>query len=204
MRPSCLLLIPLLASATAVTAAEPAPAAKPARAPDAPSEFIFNINAFVGAKVLKHDDWDPVDGQGAFGVEFDMQHQSWPVALAVNVIGSGGTHENDDTNVTTSGSTGELQLGVRKTWDTPGLLRFSIAGGLDLVSAATKVETPSTTTKEDGGGVGFWVSGGIYWTIARHFNIGPQVAFSAARVELDDRDVQAGGIFLGVILGGCF
>jgi hypothetical protein len=200
MRP--FLLIPLIPFIATAGAAEPAPRAAPA--PAAHSEFIFNVNAFVGGKILDHEDWDPVDGQGAFGVEFDMQHHSWPVALAVNVLGSGGRHQNDDTNVTTSGSTGELQLGVRKTWDTPGMLRFSIAGGLDLVSAATKVETPSSTTKDDGGGAGFWISGDIHWTIARHFNIGPQVGFSAAKVELTNRDVQAGGIFIGLLVGGCF
>lgn len=196
------LIAPLLSAVVAAGAAEPAP--KPVRAPAAPSEWTCNLNAFIGGKILDHDAWDPVDGQGAFGVEVDLQHHSWPVALAVSVIGSGGTHKDDVTNTTNSGSTAELQLGARKIWTTPGMMRFAIAGGLDVVGASTKVETPSTTTKEHGSGAGYWVSGGFYWTFARHFNVGPQVGFSSAEVQLANQTVQAGGIFIGLVAGGTF
>ena len=200
------LLIPLLATAVAASAAEPAtkPAPKPVRAPAGPSEWDINVSAFIGGKALKRDDWDPIEGQAAFGVEFDIQHISWPVALTVNAIGSGASHKDDAANTTQSGSTGELQLGVRKIWNTPGMLRFTLAGGADLVSASTKFETPSTTTKESGSGIGLWASGGFYFVIARHFTVGPQVGISTAEVDLGNKTVQAGGIFLGVTVGGTF
>jgi hypothetical protein len=177
---------------SAVAADPPAPA---------PREWSGNVNAFLGGKTLERDDWDPVEHQGAFGVQFDIQHDTWPAALVVNLMGSGATHKEDSTNVETKGSTGEIQLGVRKIWTTPGCMRFTLAGGLDLVSASRRVDTGPTTTDDKGGGAGLWASGGVYWTLWQHFNIGPQVTYSWANVTIADQNVRAGGLFAGLILG---
>jgi len=188
-------LVPLLllvATAAGAAAAEP-------REPRGPSS-TGNINGYLGVKQLDHDDWDPVEGHGAIGVLFDVQPPGWPVALAINLILSGATDEDDGTGIDTTGTTSELQIGVKKVWFTPGATRFALAGGVDLVGASREIDINGVTTDDDDGGLGLWASAALYWTFGA-FNIGPQVTWSTAQVELFDQEVDAGGIHLGVLLG---
>src|SRR4051812_9218689 len=71
-----------------------------------------NILGFLGVKSLDHDDWDPVDDHLAYGVQSDFRGRSWPLSLAIDIIGSGDKRQKDGVNFT--GATLEVDLGVRK------------------------------------------------------------------------------------------
>lgn len=195
-------LIPVLTACLACGAAaaadQPAPAEQHASAFDG---WSGNLDGFIAGKYLDRDEWTPLEKQGAFGVQFDIQHASWPAALVLNVVGSSATHKEDSTNVKTTGSTGELQFGVREIWASAGHIRFTLAAGFELASASRKVDNGPTTTTDKAGGAGLWASGGVYWTLWHHFNIGPQVTISEAHVTLADQDVRAGGLSIGMIAG---
>ena len=45
------------------------------------------------------------------------------------------------------------------------------------------------------------MDGGIFWRLGKRFNLGLEARFSAAQVKLSGRDVQAGGVSVGLILG---
>lgn len=157
-----------------------------------------NVNGYLGAKHLDEDDWEPVENQGAFGVLFDIRGRDWPISLAANLIGSGEVDE--DGPVDTTGSTSELQLGVKKIWDFPGKFHLGLGGGLAIVSAAIEVDGPGPSTDDDDSGLGAWLSLDPYWTFG-HFNLGPHIAISAAEVTLFGDDKKAGGLHVGLALG---
>ncbi len=173
---------------------------------DTPPSWTGNINALIGGKVLDEDDWEPVEGHAAFGLMFDTRPRSWPVALCINLIGSVGGDEDDDTDIDTVASTGELQLGIKKVFGEGGEIgpfRAWIAGGVSFMTAAIVIDRPNADEiDEDDSAIGGWAGVGCYWTIARHFNIGPAVQFSAGEeVELFGRERQPGGLLVGLNLG---
>ena len=49
--------------------------------------------------------------------------------------------------------------------------------------------------------MGFWIEGGIHWTLAEHFNIGFDVRWSKAEVTINGVDGEAGGSHAGLLLG---
>jgi hypothetical protein len=164
----------------------------------APPSWTGNVNGFIGAKYLDHNDWEPVDVQGAFGVIFDTAPRAWPISLAVNTIFSGA---HDDDVIDTDGSTSELQLGVKKIWNLPGLTRLFLAGGPDIVTAYTEIHTRSGHRDDRDTGVGLWLSSGAYWEIGRHINLGFMITASGAEVTLFNEDRNAGGLFIGILSG---
>jgi hypothetical protein len=126
------------------------------------------------------------------------------VALAVNVLGSDAVDRTRHTAQGTlyrEGATSELQLGLAAFCHLPGNARPFVAGGLALVWAGYRTDDDATSTSTSGGGVGWWAAGGELWTIGEHFNIGPQIGYSSARVKLDFGTVEAGGARAGVVLG---
>ena len=203
-RRSTLVALALATVGVAAAADAPAPAPAPAARPTTVPSWTGNVDAYLGAKALDHDDWDPIEGQAAFGLLFDTRPRSWPISLCVHLLGSGGYDKDDTTDVKTTGSTSELQLGIKKVFgdDGGGVFRGWVAGGVAIVSAARRIDPPGAgSTKDDDSGVGGWLGGGLYWTIANHFNIGPMVELSAAKVTLFGQDIQAGGLDAGILLG---
>jgi hypothetical protein len=162
------------------------------------STWTGNINGFMGAKYLDKDDWEPVENQGAIGILFDTAPRHWPVALATNLMLSG---DSDDDTVDTDGSTVELQVGVKGIFNLGAYTRLFVAGGPAIVTAYAKVDSGATDDDDDDSAIGGWLSAGIYWEIAEHFNLGALVTGSAAEVTLFDDDRKAGGLFVGVMAG---
>ena len=174
--------------------------AVPARRADSSADgWTGNINFFLGAKVLDEDDWEPVDEQAEIGFLLDFKGKSWPVSIAVDLLGS--YAEDDVYGVDIEGSTAELCFGVRKIWDSFEHVRPFIGGGIAFIWAEVEGERWGFSVSDDDTATGYWIGGGVYWTLAEHFNIGFDVRWSKAEVTLFDVDGEAGGSHVGFLLG---
>jgi opacity protein-like surface antigen len=173
-----------------------------------PTSWTGNINGFLGMKYLDEYDWEPVEEQAEFGVMLDFKQESWPVSIAIdyllssdNVTGLYYDPGYGTIPVTFEGETSELCLGVRKVWDYIPTVRPFFGGGVALIRAQVKAITWDWRDSADDDAVGFWIGGGVYWTLGEHFNIGFDVRWSKAEVTIDGLDFEAGGTHAGLLLG---
>jgi len=173
-----------------------------------PAGWTGNINAFLGMKYLDEDDWEPVEEQTEFGLRIDFKQEGWPVSIAIDYLVS----SDDDTGLwydpvigiftaTVEGETSELCLGVRKIWDHFPTMRPFIGGGIARITAEAKVSALGFSDSADDDAIGIWIGGGVYWTLAEHFNIGFDVRWSKAEVTFYGVDGEAGGSHVGLLLG---
>ena len=131
--------------------------------------------------------------------------EGWPVHIVADVLASGreGTLGED---ATVFGGTLEAATGIRKIWGNKQIHPY-VGAGLTLLSAAVEVESPLGTTDDQDVALGPWAGGGIFWRLGTRFNIGIDLRWSAADVELDFddggalRDLDAGGMHYGLTLG---
>lgn len=164
-----------------------------------PDGWTGNINFFLGAKVLDEDDWEPVEEQAEIGFLLDFKRKSWPVSIAVDLLGS--YAEDEVYGVDIEARTSELCFGVRKIWDSFEHVRPFIGGGIAFIWAEIEGESWGLSVSDDDTAPGIWIGGGVYWTLAEHFNIGLQARWSKAEVTLFDVDGEAGGGHFGFFLG---
>ncbi|MFZ5562708.1 MAG: hypothetical protein ACOZBW_01545 [Thermodesulfobacteriota bacterium] len=176
--------------------------ASPAFAQPKP-EWTGNINVFLGAKALDEDEWEPAHEQSEMGVEIDFRQKEWPISIAIDLMGA-----YDDGYIMTPGSfilaesrTSEFNVGLRKIWDQFPHVRPFIGGGLSLITAEAEATTYGLRISETDRSMGFWVGGGVYWTLNEHFNIGMELKSSWADVTLMGVDVNAGGGHFGLLAG---
>ncbi len=172
----------------------------------AQDEWTGNINAFLGRKTLDTDDWKPAEEQGEFGVEFDFRPKSWPINIAIDLLGASGEGTVFDPvlgNVKLKSKTSEFNIGVRKIWELAASpVRPFIGGGLSFMHAEGEVEIPGVgAASESGNGTGIWLGGGVYFTLAEHFNLGFELKYSDASVTIAGVDVNAGGTHIGLLAG---
>lgn len=160
-----------------------------------------NVNFLLGSKSLEESDWAPVEEQGEFGVMLDFKEQSWPVSIAIDMLGSG--DEETISGFKFEGTTSEFDLGARKIFEIENSnIRPFIGGGLALISAEAKLSysgIPIGSASDSGAGL--WLNGGVYWSINDQFNLGVQLRTSTAEVTFNGYDIQAGGGHAGVMLG---
>lgn len=183
-----------------------------------------NLNFVLGAKLLDPDDWPVGDNQGSIAFFSTFGPRSWPVQVAIDVLGSGSASKAvfyPEPGVEIQGSeitqsTLELGVGVRKIWRT-GRARPFVGGGLAVIWGQQEVEFPTRSAvdieghemevfpplvlSEDDEAPGVWIDGGIFWRLGRMFNIGLEARYSRADLSFRARNVQAGGFNLGLILG---
>ena len=88
-------------------------------------------------------------------------------AWAMTVMGYSNPLIND-----TTGTVSELSFGVTKVWETKGRVRPFIGGGVSFVKAEMQVDVPTGTATSSDDSIGFWVEGGVYWRLGRHFDLG--------------------------------
>ena len=138
-----------------------------------------------------------------------------PVALAVIVTAgllatpaqAGGKDTNDnDFNVDVDGSTLAIDGGVRwyfvknRSWEP------YVGGGVAYISGDLKTSGENNDVEFDDSTVGYWVNGGIKWVIGEHFNLGGDVRYEKAELDVEDDlnnpvDIEAGGLGYAVLLG---
>ena len=173
-----------------------------------PTDWTGNVNIFLGSKMLDEDDWAPVDQHFEAGVLIDFKQKSWPISIALDFLSSSDKEDvsfavlNFGTfNFNLEGNTTEINLGVRKIWDNPTMVRPFIGGGLAVISAEVKGTALGLSVSDDDTGVGVWLEGGAYVTLGQHFNIGAEARWSKAEVTLFNVDGEAGGFHVGALLG---
>ena len=171
---------------------------------DGPSN---NINFFFGQKSLSND-WDTAYGdyreQPEFGILGDFRAQDWPISISVELLGS--TKKEDDL----TGRTSEFGLGVKKIWEGAGTpIRPFVGIGLNSITAEFEEEfnDGSVASSEDTG-MGYYMEGGVYFTLGENLNLGALVRYSYASISVDkdndgeeDDDFNVGGTHAGIFIG---
>jgi opacity protein-like surface antigen len=167
-----------------------------------------NINFLFGQKTLS-DDWDVVDGnftqQPEFGILCDFRGSDWPLSIAVEMIGSGKKVGH------LLGSTYEFAVGVKKIWEDPGTPIKPFVG-IGMCSVTGKMEVKDdydyTVISSEKTGMGYFMEGGLYFTVADSINLGALVRYSYASLTVDgdgdnneDDDINGGGVHTGVFIG---
>ncbi len=170
------------------------------------AEWTGNLNAFFGGKALDDNDW-MADEQAQVGARLDFRRQDWPISLAADVHYSEGDFSG---NVFFPGvgvryyredvETSELNLGVRKYWITATNMRPFLGGGMAFVQVDAKRDIAGDVRSDRGDGSGLWISGGISWTL-NALNIGFDLRYTQAEVEMDFGDFEGGGGHAGMLLG---
>jgi len=168
-----------------------------------------HVNFFLGQKSLDGDDWAPIDDQFEFGVVMSFGQDDWPVHIAVDVLTSVGEKTLSDSfagDVTFTGSTFEIDTGVRKIWKKGKVLPY-IGGGIGIIGAATTVDAGFASVDAVDATFGLWAGTGVFFRLGSNFNIGLDLRYSNAEVDLDfgnaavAQNVSAGGFHYGLLLG---
>jgi len=82
-----------------------------------------------------------------------------------------------------------------------------LGGGVGIIGAATKVDDGFVNIDAVDAAFGFWADAGLFFRLGSRFNIGLDLRYSTADVDLDfgsgfvARDVNAGGFGYGLLLG---
>jgi len=173
-----------------------------------PPGWSGNVNFFLGLKLLDEDDWKPVDEPLEGGILLDFKQNRWPVSIAVDIL-----HADTDKNISVAVSdfgsfslnmeskTTELNVGIRKIWDTLEYVRPFIGGGVAIIKAEVGGTALGVSVSENDTAVGGWIDAGIYLTLAEHFNIGLDARWSKAEVDLFGVTGEAGGWHIGGLVG---
>lgn len=178
-------------------------------APSVAGEADGHVNFFIGQKSLDSDDWEPADKQPEFGAIMSFGNTDWPIHIAVDVMTSAKEEDVDDPffgSATLTAATIEGSFGARKIWNA-GNVRPYVGGGIALISAGVEFEELGITVDASDTAVGPWISGGVFWRLGSRFNLGFDVRWSSAEVDLDfgdgfvAEDVKAGGLHGGITLG---
>lgn len=171
-------------------------------------DWTGNINVFLGAKALDDDDWEPVEEQDELGISLDFRQKGWPFNIVLEYLNSSSDNESvvlcDPSgclDVNAEGETSELNFGIRKIWDTFPTVRPFIGGGLSLIKGELSVAALGSRASDSDSGIGLWFGGGVYWTLAEHFNLGLEAKVSTADVTLFGVESDAGGGHFGLIAG---
>ena len=183
-----------------------------------------NLNFVLGKKYLEADDWPVGDNQGSISFLSTFGPRSWPVQVAIDILGSASASTSTlfpESSAEIRGnelvhSTLELDVGVRKIWRS-GRARPFVGGGVGVIWGQQEVEFewspvfdtegnqitnyPALVLTENDEAPGVWIDGGVFWRLGKMFNIGVEARYSRAELSFRDRKVQAGGFNLGLILG---
>ena len=157
-----------------------------------------NVNLFVGQKTLEKDDWKPLEKQTEVGIMFDIGGKDWPVNIALDILVS--TDEDTISGVNIEATMTEFDIGIRKSF-LDGNFHPQIGGGLAFINAELKGTYLGPTVSDDDTGVGFWASGGLYYSIIQHINVGLDLRYSYAKGTLFDVEGDSGGTHIGVFAG---
>ena len=158
-----------------------------------------NVNFLLGTKSLDNKDWAPFDEQAAFGVLVDFKQKSWPISMAIDILGS--YDEETALGIKTEATTSEFDIGIRKIWEVSGSsIRPFIGGGIAFVRGEIKTSTLISASVDDIG-TGIWLNGGVYWTLGQHFNLGLQARYTKAEITFVNTDIEAGGTHAALMLG---
>jgi outer membrane protein W len=163
------------------------------------------VNFFLGAKSLDSSDWNPNDNQAEFGAVMSFGAKDWPVQIAGDFLVSADQTTSGSTK--TTGATFEFDPGIRWLILKKGKVFPYIGGGVGIIGAAVKVEDTFLSVDAADASLGFWTDAGVFFRLGSNFNVGLDLRYSTADVDLDfgagvvAQDVSAGGFSFGFLMG---
>lgn len=142
----------------------------------------------LGEKQLNKQDWQPHESQSSVGLLIDLRPQSSPVALAVDMFGSGNEERVDGRKQ--ENASAELHLGAR--YYLPESSRFTPYAGAGMALIAVEQKQEQREREEDGG-LGWWAGAGVRYRMTEHMDLGADLRYSRANVTINGDELQAGG-----------
>jgi opacity protein-like surface antigen len=173
-------------------------AASPSAAPPSVHKDS-RVSIYLGQRSLDEDDWEPIDEQGVFGVEYSRETEGSAVGFEVGLMGSG--DEDDLGGADIEGSIGELYGGVRKTF-LDGVVRPYVGGGLSILTAEVDIDGVGD---DDDTSPALYLHGGVDFDITESFFLGLDLRFLfASDIELHGLEGDADYGQLALVLGFAF
>ncbi|TCS43774.1 OmpW family outer membrane protein [Reinekea marinisedimentorum] len=162
-------------------------------------EPTLNTKLFIGAKTIDAVQWRAQDDHGSMGLLTDIKTGYHSVRVAIDLFASG---SEDDTDSNVKGTyTGEAQLGLRKYCTLNERITPYLGGGVNFAYSMQENNDGSGKTEDEDGGVGYWMNVGVDLNLTENVNIGVDVRYATAEVELYDETVELDAATAGVTLG---
>jgi len=158
-----------------------------------------DVNLLGGVKTLSNTDWGSNDTHGAVGVEAVASPPLLPLSFTGGFLHTGDSSNGPREKL--KAETQEIWLGIGKKIDLP-LVHFLVSGGPVFIRArqdqSSTLSAPMNTDRDNG--FGYYVSGSAFVQVLGHLNLGAQIRYSAAKTEVNNRDIKAGGVtYLGLV-----
>ncbi len=132
---------------------------------------VSNVTMLVGQRYLDDGDWDPVDEQTSFGVEFDSYGPFDPVGFEIGFSIAEDSGKVSGIDVDTQ--TWELYAGARKTFSLAGdRLHPYLAAGASWTNAEVDASAGGSSVDIDDDALAFYMRAGAYYTFGEGFNLG--------------------------------
>lgn len=157
-------------------------------------DWTSNVRLSLGGKHLKSSDWKDKDEHSSIGLIMDFKPSSWPVAIAVDMFGTG-EHKSDNTN---NNYTSEIHLGGRFS---KGFMQDRIQPyvGAGLAGGYAVIETQAKDY--EGQGAGGWVGLGVDFKVYNNIKLGLDARYSSVKASILGKKRNIGGTNVGVTLG---
>jgi opacity protein-like surface antigen len=161
-------------------------------------EWQNRATLYFGQKHLDKGDFEDKT-HGAFGISFDLKRKNWPVSIAMDFMAAGKKIEGEQVNI--ERVTGGLHLGARKYWMINENLEPYLGGGINFAGAERERIQGSTTVTYSDRDIGYWLATGINWKFKNRLTLGAEVRYGKANVNLDNIDVNIGGVYSVLSVG---
>lgn len=172
--------------------------------------FTGNLNVGAGLKFLDGD-WQDMAGftdETALRVAADLRKRKWPINIALDFTYAFAPEVYQDLSRNGNGlakqtiRTYEIGAGVRKIFDFRLYsVRPFFGGGLGYVYTEWDLKSDVYQSRTGSGASGFWLNGGVYWELDRHFNVGIDWMYSWAKISFYSTPLNNGGQHLSMLLG---
>lgn len=154
------------------------------------------VRLFFGAKALDEGDWEPVEDQSEFAILTNFGAEDWDVHVALDLRFAASDKE-DVLGLEVQSSSWELNVGVRKVFDTKSIVKPFIGGGLAFGGATMDIEIDD----ESDAGIGIWLDAGIDFSLGGPVSLGLEFAYSTIPIDIAGVDTDAGGFRFGLTVG---
>lgn len=168
----------------------------PTPVPDSTAPPENRIGIYLGQRQLDEDEWEPLDEQPVFGLEYSREAEGDAVGFEVGIMGSA----DDDTVLGTDVevSTGELYGGIRKTFG-EDVLRPYVGAGLSFLNLQVDA---SGLGDDDDTSPAFYAHGGLAIAASDTFMIGLDLRFLlGSDLEIAGVDTDSDYVQLALMLG---
>jgi opacity protein-like surface antigen len=164
--------------------------------PEKSSAWHGAVRLFFGAKELDEDDWGPVESQGEFAILTNFGADDWAVDLALD-LRFAASEEESVLGLDVTSSSWELNVGVRKVFDTGSIVMPFMGAGLAFGGAMMDIEIDD----ESDAGIGVWFDVGVDFSLGGPISLGLELSYSTIPIDIVGVDTDAGGLRFGFTVG---